>query len=135
MWVLLAEDISALAGLNQRSPFLAAAMTLSMVSLAGIPPLAGFFGKLLLLKAAIDAGPGYYWIVAVALVSVIISIYYYFGVIRAIYWSPRPADVSAIEIPVAAKGSLGVCIVGMLWLGVYPATMLKLIGFAVQTVL
>ncbi len=130
-----AEDISSLAGLGQRSPFLAATMTLSMVSLAGIPPLAGFFGKFLLLKAAIDAGPAYYWIVAVALVAVIISIYYYFGVIRAIYWSPRPADVSAIEIPAATKVSLVVCVVGMLWLGLYPATMLKLIGFAVQTVL
>ncbi len=129
-----AEDLGALAGLGDRSPFLAAAMTLSMVSLAGIPPLAGFFGKFLLLKAAIDAGSGYYWIVAVALFSVIVSIYYYFGVIRAIYWSPRPADASALEIPGAAKLSLAICVVGMLWLGVYPATVLKLIGFAVQTV-
>ncbi len=47
-------DISTLAGLNQRSPFLAVTMTLAMVSLAGIPPLAGFFGKFLLLKAAVE---------------------------------------------------------------------------------
>src|SRR5207237_9191088 len=61
------EDISALAGLNQRSPFLAAAMTLAMVSLAGIPPLAGFFGTFLLLRAVVDRGaanPGYSWLVA-----------------------------------------------------------------------
>ena len=46
------ENISGLAGLSQRSPLLAATMTISMVSLAGIPPLAGFFGKFLLLKSA-----------------------------------------------------------------------------------
>jgi NADH-quinone oxidoreductase subunit N len=47
------EDISGLAGLNQRSPLLAATMTISMVSLAGIPPLAGFFGKFLLLTSVV----------------------------------------------------------------------------------
>jgi len=51
------EDIGALAGLNQRSPLLASAMTLAMISLAGIPPLAGFFGKFLLFKAVIEQGP------------------------------------------------------------------------------
>src|ERR1039458_7158342 len=57
------EDLSALAGLHRRSPLLAAALTLAMASLAGIPPLAGFFGKFLLLKAVIEQGPlhpGYY---------------------------------------------------------------------------
>ena len=47
------EDITALAGLNRRAPLLALTMTLAMVSLAGIPPLAGFFGKFLLFKAAL----------------------------------------------------------------------------------
>ena len=72
------EDISALAGLNQRSPLLAAALTLAMVSLAGIPPLAGFLGKFLLLKAVMEQGavnPAYYWLVAVALFGVVVSIY------------------------------------------------------------
>src|SRR5205814_3385708 len=57
------EDIGGLAGLSQRSPLLAATLTLAMVSLAGIPPLAGFFGKFLLLKAVIEQGAtnhGYY---------------------------------------------------------------------------
>jgi NADH-quinone oxidoreductase subunit N len=48
------EDISVLAGLNQRAPLLAFALSLSMISLAGIPPLAGFFGKFLLLKAVVE---------------------------------------------------------------------------------
>src|SRR5438552_1871022 len=91
-----AEDISALAGLNDRSPLLAATMTLAMVSLAGVPPLAGFFGKFLLFKAALEQGhthPAYYGLVAIGIVGVVISLYYYFGVVRAIYWSRDAADL------------------------------------------
>jgi NADH-quinone oxidoreductase subunit N len=114
------DDISVFAGLNQRSPLLAATMTLSMVSLAGIPPLAGFFGKFLLLKSAIEAGPAYYWLLAVAIAGVGISIWYYFGIIKAIYWSSAPADTTPIAVPLLVKVSAAICIVGMLFLGVYP---------------
>jgi NADH-quinone oxidoreductase subunit N len=117
------EDIGALAGLDQRSPFLAGTLTLAMVSLAGIPPLAGFFGKFLLLKAAVEQGAGshaYYWLVAIALVGVVISIYYYFGVVRAIYWSKHPADLPSIQISTPIKTALYACIGGMLFLGLFP---------------
>jgi NADH-quinone oxidoreductase subunit N len=117
------EDISILAGLNQRSPLLAATLTLAMVSLAGIPPLAGFFGKFLLLKSVIEQGAAnhsYYVLVAVAMAGVIISLYYYFGVIRAIYWAANPADLSPIPISWPAKLSLWLCIAAMLYLGVLP---------------
>ena len=123
------EDISALAGLNQRSPLLAVTMTLAMVSLAGIPPMAGFFGKFLLLKAVIQAGPanhGYYCLAFTALVGVVISLYYYFGVIRAIYWSRNPPDLSPITLSGPVKFSVCVCIAGMFWLGLFPSVMLNL---------
>ena len=123
-----AEDVSALAGLGRRSPLLAAALTLSMVSLAGIPPLAGFFGKFLLFKAAAEQGPSFYWLIAVAIVGVVISLYYYFGVVRAIYWAQEPAGLSPIVVPWPMRISLGVCMLGMLWLGVYPNTLLNLVG-------
>ncbi len=120
------EDISGLAGLHQRSPLLAGAMALSMVSLAGVPPLAGFFGKFLLFKAALEQGPAYYWLVGVAIVGVVISLYYYFGVIRAIYWSQQPADLSPLPVSNPIKFSLAVCIGGMLLLGIYPNALLSL---------
>jgi NADH-quinone oxidoreductase subunit N len=123
------EDISALAGLNQRSPLLATTMTLAMVSLAGLPPLAGFFGKFLLLKAVIAAGAanhGYYSLAFTALVGIIISFYYYFGVIRAIYWSKEATDLSPIPISGAAKFSIAICIAGMFWLGTFPNTVVTL---------
>src|SRR5882757_2737392 len=119
------DDVSALAGLNQRSPLLAATMTLAMASLAGIPPLAGFIGKFLLLKAVIEQGPahpGYYCLAFTALAGVVISYYYYFGVIRAIYWSKNPADVSPIQLSGSIKVAICVCIAGIFWLGIFPTT-------------
>ena len=122
------EDISALAGLNQRSPFLAATMALAMVSLAGIPPLAGFFGKFLLLKAVVEQGASNhacYGLAAVAVVGVVISLYYYFGVVRAIYWPGETADLSPIGISGPVKAALWVCVSGMLVLGLFPGPFLN----------
>ena len=125
------EDISALAGLNQRSPLLATTMTLAMVSLAGIPPLAGFFGKFLLLKAVIQQAQvtgnhGYYCLAFAAVVGVVISLYYYFGVIRAIYWGKDVPGLSPIQLSSPAKVALAICIAGMFWIGLFPNTMLNL---------
>ncbi len=121
------DDIASLAGLSQRSPFLAVSMTLAMVSLAGIPPLAGFMGKFLLLRAVILAAagnPAYLGLAGVTIIGVIISLYYYFGVIRAMYWSDEPADLSPIVVSVPMRISLGVCIAAMLFLGIFPSGVL-----------
>ncbi len=118
-----AEDLSMLAGLNQRSPLLAATLTLGMVSLAGIPPLAGFFGKFLLIKAALEQGsaqPAFYWLVGVAIFGVVVSIWYYFGVIRAIYWGRDAYDLTPIRISIPIRLALYACIIGMLFFGLFP---------------
>jgi NADH-quinone oxidoreductase subunit N len=120
-----AEDISGLAGLGQRSPFLAATMTLAMVSLAGVPPLAGFFGKFLLIKSVLDAGPAYYWLVGVALFGVVVSLWYYFGVIRAIYWRQGSQEVTPIPITRPLQVAVAGCIAGMLYLGLFPAVLVN----------
>lgn len=122
------EDVTALAGLNQRSPLLAASMTLAMVSLAGIPPLAGFFGKFLLIKAAIVQGaayPAYYVLVAIAIIGVVISIYYYFGVVRAIYWPGQVQSLAPIQNSWPVRLSLYACIAGMFVIGVYPSPLVN----------
>ena len=129
------DDISGLAGLNQRSPLLAATLTIAMVSLTGIPPLAGFFGKFVLLKAVIEAAQttgnhGYYCLAFTALAGVIISLYYYFGIIRAIYWSKEAGDLSVIELSSPAKLSLWICIAGIFWLGLFPNTVLNITNLA-----
>jgi len=136
-----ADDISGLAGLSQRSPLLAATLTISMVSLAGIPPLAGFFGKFLLLKSVVEAAQatgnhGYYCLLFTALAGVVISLYYYFNVVRAVYWSKEPKDLSPIELSAPAMVTAWICIGGVLWLGIFPNTVLTLaqsaVGFAAK---
>jgi NADH-quinone oxidoreductase subunit N len=120
------EDVSGLAGLNRRSPMLAATMTLAMASLAGVPPLAGFLGKFLLIKAVVERGashPACYGLALVALVGVVISIYYYFGVVRAIYWSDAPGERGPVTLSWPARAMVGVCVAGMFWLGVFPGAM------------
>jgi NADH-quinone oxidoreductase subunit N len=129
------EDVSGLAGLNQRSPLLAATMTISMVSLAGIPPLAGFFGKFLLLKSVVEAAQttghhGYYWLVFIALAGVVISLYYYFNVVRAIYWSREAKELTPIQVSAPAMIAAWICIAGIFWLGLFPNAVLNLTATA-----
>lgn len=131
------DEIPGLAGLCQRSPFLAGSLTLAMMSLAGVPPLAGFFGKFLLLKAAILGGsinPGLFWLAGLTIVGVVISLYYYFGVIRAVYWGENPADVSPLAVSWPARAALGLCLFGMLWLGLFPANVLNLAQIAAAAI-
>jgi NADH-quinone oxidoreductase subunit N len=128
------EEFSGLAGLHQRSPLLATCLTLAMVSLAGLPPLAGFFGKFLLLKSVISLGDvnhGYYCLAFTALAGVVISLYYYFGVIRAIYWSKDAADPAPLVLSWPAKAALYICLAGMLYLGMFPAQLLDAASAAV----
>jgi len=130
-------DFSGLNGLHHRSPLLATTLTMAMVSLAGIPPLAGFFGKFLLLKSIIEEGPLHrscYWLTAIALFGVVVSIYYYFGVIKAIYWSKDAPDMSPIPVSLPMRLAVTVCIVGMLVLGLYPDAIQGLADNAAQLV-
>ena len=114
---------------------LAATMTLAMVSLAGIPPLAGFFGKFLLLKSILaqaPAHPGYYCLAFTAVAGVVISLYYYFGVVRAIYWSKEPPDLSTIPLSAPIRLTIYGCIGGMFFLGIFPGWLLNLASQAVK---
>jgi NADH-quinone oxidoreductase subunit N len=130
------EDVSGLAGLSQRSPFLAVVLTLSLASLAGVPPLVGFFGKFLLLAVAIEQGASnsaWYALTGVALVGVVISLYYYFGIVRAIYWSQADREPPPIVLSPSLKLVLGVCALAMLGLGLFPSALLSIVAAAAGT--
>ncbi len=128
------EDISIVSGLHKRSPLLAAALALGFISLAGIPPLAGFFGKFLLLKSIIPnvGQPGVALLLGTALFGIAVSFYYYLGVVRAIYWGKNNSDLPPIAVPVPVRLVLYVCIAGMLYLGCFPNSPL---GTATRAVL
>jgi NADH-quinone oxidoreductase subunit N len=93
------QELADYCGLAKRSPFLAGVLACGLGSLAGIPPLAGFMGKLFVFTAAFRAG--HYGLLAVAVAGVAISIYYYFGWIRSAYFSDEapisPETASRVE--------------------------------------
>ena len=82
------QELGSYSGLAKESPFLAGVLACGLGSLAGIPPLAGFMGKLFVFVAAFKAG--HFGLLAIAVAGVVISIYYYFGWIRAAYFSDEP---------------------------------------------
>jgi len=130
------DDISEFGGLHQRSPALGACLALAMVSLAGIPPLAGFLGKFLLLRAVVEQGfsnPAYFWLAGIAIIGVVISLYYYFGVIRAIYWQSAPANAEPLRFSRPMKALLALSVAGMIYLGTYPGAFYDLTLSAVQS--
>ena len=78
------EMIEGFRGLSSRSPLVAGAMMIFLISLTGIPPFAGFFGKFFLFKAVIDSG--FYWLAFIGLLNSVISLYYYARIIKAMYF-------------------------------------------------
>ncbi|MCY3575542.1 MAG: NADH-quinone oxidoreductase subunit N [Chloroflexota bacterium] len=114
------EEISDLAGLNRRSPWLALFMTIGLLSLGGIPPTAGFFGKFFLFQAAVNAN-----LVGLALIAVtnaIIALYYYLVVIKVMYVDVGPDDDVAIGIPRVYGWSLGITALLVILLGTIAVT-------------
>src|SRR6267378_2234444 len=94
------DDFSNFSGLASRSPLLAGCMAVFMLSLAGIPPLAGFFGKFYLFSAALHAGANHalLWLVALGLVGSFVSLYYYLLVLKAIFVdTPSLAVMEPVE--------------------------------------
>lgn len=115
------EDLASCAGLHRRSPLLAAALVISMLSLAGLPPLGGFFGKLLLLLGIFQRVEGcnsYLVVAIIASVGVLISFYYYFGVARAVYLD-EGVSTEPITLTGATRLGLILCIGAILVLGIY----------------
>jgi len=94
------DDLRNFAGLRARSPLLAGCMAIFMLSLAGLPPLAGFFGKFYLFSAAFRAGAnhGLLWLVALALFGSLISLYYYLIVLKVIFQT-QGAETPSLSSP------------------------------------
>src|SRR6059058_873341 len=109
-----------LEGLGRRNPVLAVAMTIFMLSLAGFPPSVGFFGKLFVFTAGVSAG--YTWLVVLAVLMSVVSVFYYIRVLVPI-WSPSPR---VDRVPSSFSSTAAVVLSGFasLALGIYPTTLL-----------
>jgi NADH-quinone oxidoreductase subunit N len=110
------DKISQLKGLHKVSPLLAWSLALGLFSLAGIPPAAGFFGKLFLLMSG--ASKGNYWFITLAALNMIISLYYYLRVVRLVFSSPEGETIPKVVILRPVSLGLGICAAGIVLAGV-----------------
>jgi NADH-quinone oxidoreductase subunit N len=111
------EQISDFDGLGKRSPFLAFAMLIGMVSLAGVPFTAGFLGKFFIFYAAILQRQ--IALVVVGVITVGCGFYYYLKVVRAMYWQSAP-KADNIRVNGLSRFAISALVIGTIWLGIYP---------------
>jgi len=112
------DEIQDYAGLARRSPLLAAVMLFSLLSLAGIPPLAGFVSKFYLFMAVIDQG--YIWLAILAVLMSMVSVYYYLQVVKVMYLGDPPPGRPVIEVPLGVQIALACSLATLFLFGIYP---------------
>lgn len=117
-----ADRIADLRGLNVRSPWMAFMMLMLMFSLTGIPPFIGFYAKLAVLSAVIDAG--LVWLAVIAVLFALVAAFYYLRIVKVMYFDD-PVDVSAIEAGRGARFTLAVNGFAVLALGVLPGPLMS----------
>jgi proton-translocating NADH-quinone oxidoreductase chain N len=121
-------EIPDYAGLAERAPVLAVLMAVFMLSLTGIPPTAGFFGKFYLFGAAINNG--LIWLAVVAFLNSVVSLYYYVNVIRVMYILPATTP-EPVGGPPALQVALAIAAAGTLVVGIFPQPFINLVDVAV----
>jgi NADH-quinone oxidoreductase subunit N len=129
------EEIADFAGLNQRSPLYAGVMAVCMFSLAGIPPLVGFYAKLAVLQALVASGSGAYVALAVyAVVMSLIAAYYYIRVVKVMYFD-APITATTVAAPVDVRVVLTLNGALVLVLGLLPGGLMALCAQAILKML
>ncbi len=117
-------SIEHLAGLHRRSPILAMALMLALFGLAGIPPTIGFTGKLLIFTAAMEKG--YFTLVLIAMINVVISLYYYLLVIKAAYLQEPAEELPDLKISPSIRMLTGILISVIVVAGIFPRHLIEL---------
>ncbi len=109
------ENISDFKGFYKNNPMLSWVLTIALFSLAGVPPTAGFFGKLFLLMAG--AAKGNYGVIIFAALNMVISFYYYLSVVKAIFMDENSTPIEKMTVPVVSKIAMYICVVGVIVTG------------------
>jgi len=118
------DEIESYAGLSKKSPFLAIALTLFFISLAGLPPLAGYIGKFLVFASVIQ--DGLIPLAVIAALNSAIAVYYYFKVVKQMYFT-EPANDKALVIATPAMATVLIAFVAIILLGIFPAPLIQLV--------
>ena len=123
-----AEELVDLKGLNQRSPWFAFLMLITMFSMAGVPPTLGFYAKFAVLQAALQAG--FLWLVVFAVLMAVIGAFYYLRIVKLMYFD-EPTDHSPIINPPEMNMLLSVNALGLLFLGIMPQRLMDICAYAI----
>jgi len=110
------SELSSFAGIGYSNPFLGVAMTIFMMSLVGLPPFAGFIGKLYIFKSAVENGQLY--LVIIGVITSVISLYFYLKVVRQIYFAK--GDGIKINVPILTLVVITICVIYTLLIALYP---------------
>lgn len=124
------DTIEDYAGLWKRAPFLALAMLFSLVSMAGIPPLAGFIGKFYLFAGAIKEG--LIWLPITGVLFSVVSVYYYFAVVKAMYLK-EPVDATPIVTSKPLLIGIFIAVISIIVIGIYPSPFLNSAMVAIKS--
>jgi NADH-quinone oxidoreductase subunit N len=129
------EKLADFAGLSRRAPLVSFCMLIFMLSLAGIPPLAGFFGKFYVFTEAINSGApnlGLLWLVILAVAMSAVSLYYYLQVLKQIYVAPPNPDATALKVPALTQIVLVLLALAVVLFGCIPGLLLDPLGKFIQ---
>jgi NADH-quinone oxidoreductase subunit N len=122
------SGLSAITGLYRRSPLLALALFAAMMSLAGVPPLSGALAKFFILLSVVEQGEGLGYILAgLGALSAVISLVFYIGVLRSALAAPDAGE-APINVPLASRIGIWICLVAMLALVIWPRPLMGLLG-------
>jgi NADH-quinone oxidoreductase subunit N len=114
------SQISTFAGLGRRAPLAGALMTLFLLSLTGIPPTAGFFGKAYVILAAVQAGGWVSVLAVVAVLNAAVAAFYYLRVVVWMYMREAPADAQPLTQSLPMRAGLLVAAIGTILVGILP---------------
>jgi NADH-quinone oxidoreductase subunit N len=109
------DEIADYAGLSRRNPWLALALLVALLSLAGMPPLAGFVAKVFIFAAAVESG--WIWLAFVGVLNAIIGLYYYLTVLKVVYLYRSEQDDQPVPVPRSYALAIGMCVVAILIIG------------------
>ena len=129
------EDITDLAGLNHRSPLYAGVMAVCMFSLAGLPPLVGFYAKLSVLQALISSQQSSYLVLAIfAVMMSLIGAFYYLRIIKVMYFDAPHGNLQPITAPADARIVLSINGALILILGIVPGGLMTLCAQSISSI-
>jgi NADH-quinone oxidoreductase subunit N len=126
-----ALEISSYSGIAERHPLLSATMAIFMISLAGIPPTAGFFGKFYVFSAAV--GAGYTDLAVIGVLNSLVSVYFYMRIVFLMYMKEESERIE-VSLSRATIVALAICVLGTIAMGVFPSGFANLVASSVAAI-